>query len=215
MCLRASISEYSWPGSPGINSLRPTLEFSFDQSNPLPSERPSSVIACTGNTGCKFAMTNTKGQAVELARYLERKVHLDHPINIHLTGCPNSCAQHYIGDIGLLSVKIGQNENQREAYHVFFGGRVGYDQRLGQQVFHGLFSQTQVGDRPLTPTKKKVAIYYGSETGNAEAFAKRAAKAAVQRGFDSAAVCMDKINLQSLASEQFALFVTSTYGDGR
>jgi ferredoxin-nitrite reductase len=96
------------------------------------------VIACTGNTGCKFAMTDTKGQAVELARYLERKLHLDHPINIHLTGCPNSCAQHYIGDIGLLGVKIGQNENQQEAYHVFFGGRAGYEQRLGQQVFHGV-----------------------------------------------------------------------------
>jgi ferredoxin-nitrite reductase len=96
------------------------------------------VIACTGNTGCKFAMTNTKGQAVELARYLERKVHLDQSINIHLTGCPNSCAQHYIGDIGLLGVKIGQNENQREAYHVFFGGRSGFQQQLGRQVFHGI-----------------------------------------------------------------------------
>jgi ferredoxin-nitrite reductase len=96
------------------------------------------VIACTGNTGCKFAATNTKGQAVELARYLERKLHLDHPINIHLTGCPNSCAQHYIGDIGLLGVKIGQNENQQEAYHVFFGGRAGFEQQLGKQVFHGV-----------------------------------------------------------------------------
>jgi ferredoxin-nitrite reductase len=96
------------------------------------------VIACTGNTGCKFAMTNTKGQAVELARYLERKLHLDQPINIHLTGCPNSCAQHYIGDIGLLGVKIGQNETQREAYHVFFGGGSGFEQQLGRQVFHGV-----------------------------------------------------------------------------
>jgi ferredoxin-nitrite reductase len=96
------------------------------------------VIACTGNTGCKFAMTNTKGQAVELARYLERRLHLDQPINIHLTGCPNSCAQHYIGDIGLLGVKTGQNETQQEAYHVFFGGRSGFEQQLGRQVFHGV-----------------------------------------------------------------------------
>ena len=96
------------------------------------------VIACTGNTGCKFAMTNTKGQAVELARYLERKLHLDQPITIHLTGCPNSCAQHYIGDIGLLGTKVGQNENQQEAYHVFFGGRAGFEQQLGKEVFHGV-----------------------------------------------------------------------------
>ena len=96
------------------------------------------IIACTGNTGCKFAMTNTKGQGMELARYLDQKLHLDHPINIHLTGCPNSCAQHYVGDIGLLGVKVGQNETQQEAYHVFFGGRAGIEQQLGKQVFQGV-----------------------------------------------------------------------------
>jgi sulfite reductase (NADPH) flavoprotein alpha-component len=77
----------------------------------------------------------------------------------------------------------------------------------------GIFSQTKI-DKPPLPPRRKVSIYYGSETGNAEAFAKRAAKAAVQRGFASAAICMDKANLSSLGSEEFALFVTSTYGDG-
>jgi ferredoxin-nitrite reductase len=96
------------------------------------------VVACTGNTGCKFSSTNTKGQAIELARHLDRKVQLDHPINIHLTGCPNSCAQHYIGDIGLLGVKLTTNGQQVEAYHVFFGGRSGIEQTLGKEVFHGI-----------------------------------------------------------------------------
>lgn len=119
------------------------------------------VIACTGNTGCKFAATNTKGQAVELARYLERKLYLDQPINIHLTGCPNSCAQHYIGDIGLLGVKIGQNENQQEAYHVFFGGRAGFEQQLGRQVFHGVaFSELPA------LLEKVMKIYLERRSGN-------------------------------------------------
>jgi ferredoxin-nitrite reductase len=119
------------------------------------------VIACTGNTGCKFAATNTKGQAVELARYLERKLHLDQPISIHLTGCPNSCAQHYIGDIGLLGVKIGQNENQQEAYHVFFGGRAGFEQQLGKQVFHGVaFSELPA------LLEKVMKIYLERRSGN-------------------------------------------------
>jgi sulfite reductase (NADPH) flavoprotein alpha-component len=77
----------------------------------------------------------------------------------------------------------------------------------------GLFSQTSVDNRPTAP-RKKVAIYYGSETGNAEALAKRAAKAAAQRGFESVAISMEKANLHSLTSEEFALFMTSTYGDG-
>jgi ferredoxin-nitrite reductase len=119
------------------------------------------VIACTGNTGCKFAATNTKGQAVELARYLERKLHLDQPINIHLTGCPNSCAQHYIGDIGLLGVKIGQNETRQEAYHVFFGGRAGFEQQLGKQVFHGVaFSELPA------LLEKVIKIYLERRSGN-------------------------------------------------
>src|SRR2546422_134711 len=64
----------------------------------------SGVIACTGNSYCKFAQSNTKGHALELIKFLEKKFELDQPINIHLTGCPNSCAQHYMGDIGLLGV---------------------------------------------------------------------------------------------------------------
>jgi len=94
------------------------------------------LVACTGNTGCKFAATNTKGQAVELARYLERRVQLDKPINIHLTGCPHSCAQHYIGDIGLLGVKVGPNSD--EGYNVTLGGGDDHEQGLGREIFKGV-----------------------------------------------------------------------------
>jgi ferredoxin-nitrite reductase len=96
------------------------------------------VIACTGNTGCRFAATNTKGQAVELVKYLEKRVSLDRPINIHLTGCPNSCAQHYIGDIGLLGAQVSQGGEQSEGYHVFFGGTSGPNEVLAREVFHGV-----------------------------------------------------------------------------
>jgi ferredoxin-nitrite reductase len=100
------------------------------------------LVACTGNTGCRWSSTNTKGQAVELARYLEKRVKLDQPINIHLTGCPNSCAQHYIGDIGLLGAKVSLSGEQVEAYHVLLGGKCVGDQVLGREVFHGIpFSQ--------------------------------------------------------------------------
>jgi len=96
------------------------------------------LVACTGNVGCKWSSTNTKAQGVELARYLEKKVKLDHPINIHLTGCPNSCAQHYIGDIGLLGAKVSQHGNQVEGYHVLLGGQCVGGQALGREVFHGI-----------------------------------------------------------------------------
>ena len=122
------------------------------------------LIACTGNTGCKFAATNTKGQAVELAKYLEKRVALDQPINIHLTGCPHSCAQHYIGDIGLLGVQIGQSGQQAEGYHVFFGGSSGQNETLAREVFHGI----PFGELPAL-LEKVLKIYLAKRT-NHESF---------------------------------------------
>ena len=80
------------------------------------------LVACTGNAGCKFAASNTKGHALNLADYLERRLVLDTPINIHLTGCHHSCAQHYVGDIGLIAAKVERGEDSVEGYHVFIGG---------------------------------------------------------------------------------------------
>ena len=94
------------------------------------------LIACTGNQGCKWAATDTKAQAVALGAHLNKKLQLDHPINIHLTGCPNSCAQHYVGDIGLQGVKVGQASS--EGYHVVFGGGTGAEAGIGRQVFTGI-----------------------------------------------------------------------------
>ena len=80
------------------------------------------LIACTGNAGCKFAASNTKNHALRLADYLELRLPVDQPVNIHLTGCHHSCAQHYIGDIGLLAQKVERGEELVEGYHVYIGG---------------------------------------------------------------------------------------------
>lgn len=93
------------------------------------------LVACTGNAGCKFAATNTKAQAMSLARHLEERVPIDVPINVHLTGCPNSCAQHYIGDIGLLGTGVDSGEDVVEGYHVYVGGGYGTEQAIGRELF--------------------------------------------------------------------------------
>ena len=98
----------------------------------------SGVVACTGNAYCKFAATNTKAHALALADHLEKRFQLDVPVNIHVTGCPNSCAQHYIGDIGLLGAKVKQAGESVEGYHVFVGGGFGDQRAVGRQVFSGL-----------------------------------------------------------------------------
>jgi ferredoxin-nitrite reductase len=94
------------------------------------------LVACTGNKGCKFALSDTKGHALAIAEHLDGKVELDQPINIHLTGCPNSCAQHYIGDIGLVGVKVALGEEEEvEGYNVVVGGGFGSQSRIGRELF--------------------------------------------------------------------------------
>lgn len=96
------------------------------------------VIACTGSFGCKFAAADTKGQAQILSKYLDEKIELDTPINIHFTGCPNSCAQHYIGDIGLQGVPCKVNGETVEGYNIVLGGGVDDNRAIAQDVFQAI-----------------------------------------------------------------------------
>jgi ferredoxin-nitrite reductase len=93
------------------------------------------LVACTGNFGCKFSSSDTKRHALAIADHLDTRLELDVPINIHLTGCPNSCAQHYIGDIGLLGTKVAVDEDMVEGYHLFLGGGYGPDQDIGREIY--------------------------------------------------------------------------------
>ena len=91
----------------------------------------SGTVACTGNQGCRFSATDTKTHAVVLANLIdERFPILDQPINLHVTGCHHSCAQHYIGDLGLMGVKVGGEEG----YQVLIGGGADQDQGLAREL---------------------------------------------------------------------------------
>jgi ferredoxin-nitrite reductase len=94
------------------------------------------LVACTGNVGCKFAASDTKRHAEEIARWCDARVELDSPVNIHLTGCHHSCAQHYIGDIGLLACKVATSDDGDpvEGYHILVGGGFGPDAGLGREI---------------------------------------------------------------------------------
>jgi ferredoxin-nitrite reductase len=92
------------------------------------------LVACTGNTGCRYAATDTKVHALALAAHLEPKVELDAPVNIHLTGCPHSCAQHAVADIGLLGATVEVNGGAAQGYHLHVGGGAGPEQALGREI---------------------------------------------------------------------------------
>jgi len=97
------------------------------------------LVACTGNAGCRLGLSDSKRHAEDIARWCEARLpKLDSPVNIHLTGCPNSCAQHYIGDIGLVGAKVQVSEDgdQVEGYHIHVGGGFGPDAAIGREIFH-------------------------------------------------------------------------------
>jgi ferredoxin-nitrite reductase len=104
------------------------------------------LVACTGNVGCRFAASDTKRHAENIAQWCEARVNLDGPVNIHLTGCHHSCAQHYIGDIGLLACKVEEGDEQIEGYHIYVGGGFGPDAALGREIYRDIKAQ----DAPRT-----------------------------------------------------------------
>ncbi len=88
------------------------------------------TVACTGNRGCRYSATDTKSHAVALANRLDSRFKIEQPVNLHVTGCPHSCAQHYIGDIGLLGTKVGGEEG----YQVVIGGGSDQDRGLAREL---------------------------------------------------------------------------------
>jgi ferredoxin-nitrite reductase len=93
-------------------------------------------IACTGNKYCKFSASDTKGHAIAMMDYLDKRLKLDQPVNVHFTGCAHSCAQHFMGDIGLLGTKVKSESG--EGYHVTVGGGFGENRKIGRQIFSGV-----------------------------------------------------------------------------
>ena len=107
------------------------------------------LVACTGNVGCRFAASDTKRHAEDIAKWCEARLAIDTPVNIHLTGCHHSCAQHYIGDIGLLACKVeegeGDDAQQIEGYHIYVGGGFGADAALGREIYRDVKAQDAPG----------------------------------------------------------------------
>jgi ferredoxin-nitrite reductase len=106
------------------------------------------LVACTGNSGCKFAASDTKRHAAEIAEWCETRVAIDAPVNIHLTGCHHSCAQHFISEIGLIACKVQETEESEpvEGYHILVGGGFGEHAALGRE----LFRDVKATDAPQT-----------------------------------------------------------------
>lgn len=95
------------------------------------------LVACTGSRGCRFAGADTKGTARAILEHCSGRVELDGPVNIHVTGCHNSCAQHYIGDIGLIGARVAINDDGDtvDGYHLLVGGGFGAEAAIARELY--------------------------------------------------------------------------------
>lgn len=108
----------------------PLLErFSID---PAPLMR--ALVSCTGAKFCNFALIETKSRSVAMIKELEAQLSIPKPVRIHWTGCPNSCAQPQVADIGLMGTKVRKNGKTLEGVDIYMGGTVGKDAHLGTCV---------------------------------------------------------------------------------
>jgi sulfite reductase beta subunit-like hemoprotein len=104
----------------------------------LPVESAAFVrgtVACTGSEFCKLALTETKSYARWLTEQLEERFpNYQDQLRLHITGCPNSCGQHWIADIGIEGKKIKSNGKLIDAYYFCVGGSVGQVASIARPV---------------------------------------------------------------------------------
>ncbi|MDN5930733.1 MAG: nitrite/sulfite reductase [Pseudonocardia sp.] len=117
---------------------------------PEPSPWRRSTMACTGIEFCKLAIVETKERAIRLVEELEKRladVVPEHPISIHLNGCPNSCARTQVADIGLKGqIVTDADGNQVEGFQVHLGGGLGLDAGFGRKVRGLKVTSAELGD---------------------------------------------------------------------
>lgn len=118
------------------------------------------TVACTGNQGCRYAAADTKAHAVELAKMLDARFEMEEPVNLHVTGCPHSCAQHYVGDIGLLGTKV----KGEEGYQVVIGGGSDQDQGLARELI------PSIAYRELPPKLENLFAHFEEKRRAKESF---------------------------------------------
>jgi sulfite reductase (ferredoxin) len=93
------------------------------------------TVACSGTEFCKIAITETKAFSRWLVEELEERLPgFDQHLKLHVTGCPNSCGQHWIADIGIEGKKIKVQERLVDAYYFCVGGALGLNSTTARPV---------------------------------------------------------------------------------
>ena len=99
-----------------------------------PNNLMRGLVSCTGKQFCPVAIVETKNQSLELNSQLTEDYHFPKVVRIHWSGCPNSCAQPQVADIGFTGCKTRKDGKVVDGVDIYMGGTVGKDAHLGTCV---------------------------------------------------------------------------------
>lgn len=104
----------------------------LNEFSPEPPILMKGLVACTGNQFCGQAIIETKARALKVTEEVQRQVSLTKAVRMHWTGCPNTCGQVQVADIGFMGCMARNKDGKPvEGVDVFLGGRIGSDSHLG------------------------------------------------------------------------------------
>lgn len=96
------------------------------------------MVSCTGAQFCGLALIETKNRAMDIVDKLERQLDLPRAVRVHFTGCPNSCGQAQVADIGLMGAPARHEGKAVEGVRIFVGGKVGEGAALATELEQGV-----------------------------------------------------------------------------
>ena len=137
----------------------------FERITINPNSFLGHAVSCTGIEYCNLALVETKERMRQVATELDRRIALDVPIRMHMIGCPNSCGQRQIADIGLQGVKIRNKEKQMvEAYELYIGGTLNAGGKFNEKL------KGKVPAEQLTNVLEKLLLHFKSEKAAGESY---------------------------------------------
>ncbi len=102
------------------------------------------IVACPGADYCSLAITKSMGVGARIREYLSEsgnRVEADDLVqqigvfDIKISGCPNSCGQHHVADIGMTGLMVkGKDGVERPHYSLRVGGGCGPDAKIGDRL---------------------------------------------------------------------------------
>lgn len=122
-------------------------------------------VSCTGIEYCNLALVETKNRMKTIAENLDKEIHLDVPVRLHMVGCPNNCGQRAIADIGLQGIKMkNQDKKLVEAFELYVGGTLDAGGRFNEKL------KGKVEAEQLYYVLKELILYFKVKKFPSESF---------------------------------------------